>query len=93
MSSMSVIRRHYFVSGSVQGVGFRYRAYHIAQHLRLTGYVKNLYDGRVELEVQGESELVRDFLEQVGEGRFIYIDGIECKDMDVVEDERSFRTE
>lgn len=93
MSSMSVIRRHYFVSGSVQGVGFRYRAYHIAQHLRLTGYVKNLYDGRVELEVQGESELVRDFLEQVGEGRFIYIDGIECKDMDVIEDERSFRTE
>ncbi len=93
MSSMSVIRRHYFVSGSVQGVGFRYRAYHIAQHLRLTGYVKNLYDGRVELEVQGESELVRDFLEQVGGGRFIYIDGIECKDMDVVEDERSFRTE
>ena len=93
MSSMSVIRRHYFVSGSVQGVGFRYRAYHIAQHLRLTGYVKNLYDGRVELEVQGESELVRDFLEQVGEGRFIYIDGIECKDMDVVEDERSFWTE
>lgn len=93
MSSMSVIRRHYFVSGSVQGVGFRYRAYHIAQHLRLTGYVKNLYDGRVELEVQGESELVRDFLEQVGNGRFIDIYDIESRNMDVVEDERSFRTE
>lgn len=91
--NMSIIRRHYYVSGSVQGVGFRYRAYHIAQHLRLTGYVKNLYDGRVEMEVQGESELVRDFLEQVGAGRFIYIDNIESKNMDVIEDERSFRTE
>lgn len=90
---MGVIRRHYYVSGRVQGVGFRYRAYYTAQHMRLTGYVKNLYDGRVELEVQGEEELVRSFLGEVEEGSFIHIDDIESRDIDVIEDERSFRTE
>ena len=90
---MGIIRRHYYVSGRVQGVGFRYRAYHTAQHMGLTGYVKNLYDGRVEMEVQGEAEIVRSFPDKVGAGTFIHIEDIQSKDMDVIEDERSFRTE
>lgn len=88
-----VIRKHYYVSGHVQGVGFRYRAYHVAQSMRLTGYVKNLYDGRVELEIQGEQEMVYSFLGAVEQGSFIHIDGIESEDMEVDEEERSFRTE
>ncbi|MDE6435508.1 MAG: acylphosphatase [Lachnospiraceae bacterium] len=78
-----VIRKHYYVSGRVQGVGFRYRAYYIAQTFGLTGYAKNLPDGRVELEVQGEEELVREFLGRVEEGRFIHIEKIESSDMEV----------
>lgn len=84
-----VIRKHYYVSGRVQGVGFRYRAYYTAQTFGLTGYAKNLPDGRVELEVQGEEELVREFLGRVEEGSFIHIEEIESRDMEVQE-ERKF---
>ena len=77
------IRKHYFVSGRVQGVGFRYRAYYAAQSLDLTGYACNLPDGRVEVEVQGEEMSVRTFLDMVGEGTFISIDGVESYNMEL----------
>ena len=48
------VRKHIYFSGMVQGVGFRYRATYLAQTRELTGWVKNLYDGRVEMEIQGE---------------------------------------
>ena len=86
-----IIRKHYYVSGCVQGVGFRYRAYHLANSLRITGYAKNLYDGRVELELQGEAEFVNGFLDKMAQGSYIYIDNIEVTNMDVDESERSFR--
>ncbi len=85
-----IVRKHYYVSGRVQGVGFRYRAYYTANNLGLTGYAINLDDGRVELEVQGEEALVRDFLGTVEEGSFIHIDGIESYDMEVQDLERKF---
>ena len=49
------VRKHIFFSGQVQGVGFRYRAVHLARPLGLTGWVRNLRDGRVEMEVQGDA--------------------------------------
>lgn len=85
------IRKHYFVSGRVQGVGFRYRAYHLANSLGITGYVTNLYDGRVELELQGEKDLVNGFLDRIAQGNFIYIDDVEVSSMAVEEEEREFR--
>ena len=85
-----IVRKHYYVSGRVQGVGFRYRSYHTANSLGLTGYAINLYDGRVELEVQGEKTLVDGFLDRVAAGSFIYIDGVESYDMEVDEEERKF---
>lgn len=85
-----IVRKHYFVSGRVQGVGFRYRAYYIAQTLGLTGYAKNLPDGRVELEVQGEDRLVREFLGRVEEGNFIHIENIEYHDMEADVSESRF---
>lgn len=78
-----VIRKHYLVSGRVQGVGFRYRSYYAARNLGLTGYVVNLPDGRVEMEVQGEEMLVGELLERVAEGSFIEIAGVEQYDMEV----------
>ncbi|MCM1497657.1 MAG: acylphosphatase [Clostridium sp.] len=84
-----LVRKHYYVSGRVQGVGFRYRAYYTAKSLGLTGYAINLSDGRVELEVQGEEHLVRDFLGNVEAGSFIHIDNIESYDMEIQE-ERKF---
>ena len=79
------------VSGDVQGVGFRYRANYAARGLGLTGYVRNLYNGKVELEVQGERELISRFLVEVEAGSFIHIEDIDWKDIPVIADERNFR--
>jgi acylphosphatase len=48
--------RRYFVSGIVQGVGFRYFTQRAAQRLQLSGYAKNLPDGRVEVYAIGTEE-------------------------------------
>ena len=86
-----MVRRHMYISGDVQGVGFRYRANYAAQHLGLTGYVRNLYDGRVELEVQGDRDLISRFLGEIDAGSFVHIDDIDSKDIPLVEDERGFK--
>ena len=52
------VRKHIFFYGRVQGVGFRYYAVQKANQLGLTGWVKNLYDGSVEMEVEGQEELI-----------------------------------
>ena len=50
-----MIRRHYWFSGRVQGVGFRYKAYYIARSLGVTGWVRNNWDDRVEtIEIEEE---------------------------------------
>jgi len=50
------IARRYFVSGIVQGVGFRYFTQDEAERLRLSGFVRNLRDGRVEVYAIGPAE-------------------------------------
>ena len=52
-----------FYEGSVQGVGFRYTVRQIAKGFDVTGSVRNLRDGRVELQAAGEEEEVRAFLD------------------------------
>lgn len=51
---MSTVRRRWRFTGHVQGVGFRYYARAAAQHLGLTGWVANNWDGSVTMEAQGE---------------------------------------
>jgi acylphosphatase len=53
--------------GNVQGVGFRYTAEKIARGFAVTGWVRNLPDGRVELQVSGEPNQVAAFLEAVAQ--------------------------
>ncbi|HEV2224944.1 MAG TPA: acylphosphatase [Candidatus Acidoferrales bacterium] len=50
------IARTYYVSGTVQGVGYRYFAQRVSMRLGLTGYVRNLGDGRVEVYAIGDRE-------------------------------------
>ncbi|MGH9346625.1 MAG: acylphosphatase [Vicinamibacterales bacterium] len=52
------IARLFLVSGRVQGVGFRYFVHDVARREGVTGYVRNLPDGRVEALVEGEIESV-----------------------------------
>jgi acylphosphatase len=53
--------------GRVQGVGFRFTVRQIAKGFDVTGWVRNLSDGRVELQVTGEAGEVRAFLDQVAQ--------------------------
>ena len=76
--------------GIVQGVGFRYTARHAANLYRLTGYVKNEYDGSVTCEVQGDEEAISRFVETIRSGRFIDISSIDRKELEIIPDERSF---
>lgn len=87
---MEKIRKHIFFSGIVQGVGFRYRAYHIAQMLGLTGWVRNTWDDRVEIEVQGSRADIEQMVQLLYQQRFIQIDNLEMNTMPV-EPESSFR--
>lgn len=61
----NTVRKHIYFSGRVQGVGFRYRSYYIAQSLGLTGWVTNLWDGRVEMEVQGQTLDIQELLKRI----------------------------
>jgi acylphosphatase len=64
---MPLARAHVLYSGYVQGVGFRYTARSVASRFQVTGWVRNLADGSVELEAQGEREEVRAYLGSLSE--------------------------
>lgn len=49
-----IARHRYLIEGRVQGVGFRYATIRMAERLGLTGWVRNLPDGRVEVEAHGD---------------------------------------
>lgn len=65
---MSAVRLHARVVGRVQGVGFRYYVLNTAQSFGLTGWVRNRMDHSVELEAEGDRELLDSFLERVRQG-------------------------
>jgi acylphosphatase len=68
------------VDGRVQGVGFRYRVVVLATDHHLTGWVRNLNNGMVELEVQGEETDLAAFLSGLRKNdRFIRIDDYSVK--------------
>jgi acylphosphatase len=57
------------VTGRVQGVGFRYFAQRVANYMNITGYVKNLPDGSVEIYAESDEEKsLKNFLEQIKKG-------------------------
>lgn len=67
------------VSGRVQGVGFRYFVKSSADRLGLSGYARNLSDGRVEVVAQGEAEAVSNLLKQLDIGsRYSSVNSVEA---------------
>ena len=62
------IRAHAFISGKVQGVGYRYSTMNAARNLGLRGWVRNLVDSRVEAVFEGESEVVEEIIRWCHQG-------------------------
>jgi acylphosphatase len=58
----------YLVSGRVQGVGYRYFALRAAEALGVTGFVRNLADGRVEVVGEGPEEVLAEFASKLRQG-------------------------
>jgi acylphosphatase len=59
--------RHVIFVGRVQGVGFRYTAHRIAHRHQLTGFVRNLPDGTVEMFAQGSAQEIDDCIQDIKE--------------------------
>ena len=65
MAGKEIEQREIYYSGRVQGIGFRYTARAIAAGRRVTGFVRNLPDGRVHLIVEGAPDEVQAFIESL----------------------------
>lgn len=66
--SSSIIRAHVFISGMVQGVGYRFAALNKAQPMGVRGWVKNLPDGRVEAVFEGPELVVEEMIRWCRQG-------------------------
>ena len=60
---MEKVRKHLIFYGYVQGVGFRWKASHTARRLGISGWVRNLSDGSVEMEAEGTERDIADLIE------------------------------
>ena len=72
--------------GRVQGVGFRYYAVNKANQLGLTGWVKNLPDGTVEMEVQGEKPLIDQLIIFLQNRTYIWIEKLDARSIPLLDD-------
>jgi len=73
MSKDEVFHCSVFFSGHVQGVGFRFQTRQVAKEFEVSGFVRNLMDGRVQLEVEGEKTEVEAFVQEVMDRLDVYI--------------------
>lgn len=88
-----LVRYHMVFTGRVQGVGFRYKASYIADEYRLTGYVKNEYDGSVTVEVQGSEQEIYLFIKALANDKYINIYDLKKNKIPIEVNERSFITQ
>ena len=84
---METQAKRYFVSGRVQGVGFRFFVERTAASLGVGGYVRNLYDGRVEVYAVGSAEQMHALKNALARGpRMAAVDRVEERDADILQD-------
>jgi acylphosphatase len=78
--------RIFLISGRVQGVGYRYFAEVSAKQTGVTGWARNLDDGRVEVDANGTAEQLDDFEARLRVGpRFADVRSVESKEAPVLE--------
>lgn len=71
---------HLLINGMVQGVGFRYYVHRSARRHLLTGWVKNLEDGTVEVVAEGDEEELRLFIKDMEKGsRFSTVQNVKVE--------------
>ena len=87
-----MIRRRITFTGSVQGVGFRWRARQAANLYGCTGWCRNEWDGSVTMEIQGEEAQIDQVIEAIRRGRYIDIERMDAQSIPL-KPERSFTTE
>ena len=85
-----MIRKAFRFTGAVQGVGFRYRAQYAANGCRVTGWVKNEWDGSVLMEAQGTQRQINEMLKVIHRSPYIRIDGLEYHEIPVENHSRGF---
>lgn len=87
-----MVRYSILVDGRVQGVGFRYFTQMMAIRYNLTGWCKNLYNGKVEIEVQGSEENLAKFINAIKKGNnFSRIDDMNLNELPINNNEKKYR--
>ena len=84
------VRWHIYFSGRVQFVGFRYTAAYTARRFGLTGWVDNLDDGRVEMEIQGDVTKIRKLIVEMKSHAHIRIESMEITQIPLNPSDRRF---
>lgn len=77
------MRAHVFISGNVQGVGFRYFVKKNARRLDLKGFVKNTPDGRVEAVFEGDKKKIDQIISHCRKGPFLS----SVRDLEIIEED------
>ena len=88
---MDKIRQQIRFFGTVQGVGFRYRACHAADAVGATGWVRNEWDGSVSMEIQGTEEQIDAVIRAIERGRYVCIENMSVRSVPLMEEEYCFR--
>jgi acylphosphatase len=83
-------RLHIYYSGSVQGIGFRFAAESAAHSLGITGWVKNLEDGRVEVVCEGGATALNKFLGKIKDTFSRYIRDVSIEPQDPTGESEGF---
>ena len=88
------VARRWLISGDVQGVGYRFFAQRAAARHQVSGYVRNLADGRVEVHVEGAPESVEGFKHDLAAGpQFGHVEQVEELSLEPTGLYASFRIE
>lgn len=67
-----MVNYHLVITGHVQGVGFRWSVYQLAQQARIEGIIMNKHDGSVYCELQGPIEVVKQLISKIKAGPIPY---------------------
>ena len=86
-----MIAKQVFFEGRVQGVGFRYTTRQLAKGFDVVGWVKNLLDGRVELQVMGEEDEVDEFIQEIRDSSLAHhIERFEMREISLLSGVKGF---